>query len=73
MPQSKRWSKVEVSYKMKQLTEEQFNLAINELMIESEDPTNPNLEHNAYNWGLAHALLLFSGGDVKAIKELQPK
>lgn len=64
---------MEVSYKMKQLTEEQFNTAINELMIVPEDAANPNLEHNAYNWGLAHALLLFSGGDVKAIKELQPK
>jgi hypothetical protein len=58
---------------MKQLSEEQFNIAINQLMIEPEDATNPHPEHNAYNWGLAHALLIYSGGDPKAIKELQPK
>ena len=42
-------------------------------MIEPEDAENPHPEHNAYNWGLAHALLIYSGGDPKAIKELQPK
>lgn len=58
---------------MKRLTRRQFDLAIAELMVESPDPMNPNPEHNAYNWGLVHAMLVFSGGDVKAIKELQPK
>jgi len=58
---------------MKQLTRREFDLAIAELMIESPDPMNPHLEHNAYNWGLAHAMLVYSGGDVEAIKALQPK
>jgi hypothetical protein len=58
---------------MKRLTEEQFHISINELMIEPEDAENPHPEHNAYNWGLAHALLVYSGGDPKTIKELQPK
>jgi len=42
-------------------------------MIESEDPMNPNPEHNAYNWGLAHASLILFGADPKLIKDLQPK
>lgn len=55
------------------LTEQEFSKRIAELMIELPDPMNPNLEHNAYNWGLAHAQLIFQGGSVKAIKDLQPK
>jgi len=55
------------------LTQQEFAQGIASLMIESPDPENPNLEHNAYNWGLAHADLLFNGGDVEAIKGMQPK
>ncbi len=50
-----------------------FSEAISELLVESEDSENPNLEHNAYNWGLAHADLLLRGFTVEAIKEMQPK
>ena len=50
-----------------------FDKAIVELMIESPDPMRPHPEHNAYNWGLAHAMLVYSGGSVEAIKKMQPK
>jgi hypothetical protein len=52
---------------------EEFDKAISELMIESPDSENPDLQHNAYNWGLAHAMLVYSGGSVEAIKATQPK
>lgn len=58
---------------MKQLTEQEFAEGIAGLMVESPNPEQPNLEHNAYNWGLAHAGLLFSGASVEAIKGMQPK
>ena len=58
---------------MKQLTEQEFARGIADLMVESPDPEHPNLEHNAYNWGLAHANLLFNGVTVDTIKEMQPK
>jgi hypothetical protein len=50
----------------------EFSRRIGELMIESEDSANPNVEHNAYNWGLAHADLLLRGVTVESIKEMQP-
>lgn len=50
-----------------------FDKAIVELMIESPDPMRPHLEHNAYNWGLAHAALLFKGVTVESLKKMQPK
>ena len=50
-----------------------FDKAIVELMIESPDPKHPNLEHNAYNWGLVHAALLFKGVTIDSIKRMQPK
>jgi hypothetical protein len=55
------------------LTEQEFAEGIAGLMIESPDLKNPNLEHNAYNWGLAHAGLLFNGVEVEVIKGMQPK
>jgi hypothetical protein len=59
--------------KLKVINKRKFYENIADLMIESEDPMSPNAEHNAYNWGLSHASLIFSGADPKAIKELQPK
>jgi hypothetical protein len=50
------------------LTEQEIAERIAALMIESSDP-----EHNAYNWGLAHASLIFQGANVEAIRALQPK
>ena len=50
-----------------------FSKAIGELLVESEDPEDPNLEHNAYNWGLAHADLLLRGVTVESIQEMQPQ
>jgi hypothetical protein len=47
-----------------QIDMNKVELDIANLMIESD-----NQEDNAYNWGLAHAVLLFNGGDVGAIKE----
>jgi hypothetical protein len=59
--------------KLKVINKYKIDANITDLMIESEDPMNPNPEHNAYNWGLAHAQLILSGADPKVIKELQPK
>ena len=64
---------MEVRQKMTQRTKEEFDVAIAELLIEPEDPANPHLEHNAYNWGLAHAGLVLDGWDIEAIRNLQPK
>ena len=66
---------MEVRQKMTQskLTEQKFAEGVAALMVESPDPENPNLEHNAYNWGLAHAGLLFNGVKVEVIKGMQPK
>jgi hypothetical protein len=58
---------------MAQLTEQEIAERIVELMIESPDPLNPNPEHNAYNWGLAHAQLVINGGSVEAIKKARPQ
>jgi hypothetical protein len=52
---------------------QEFAEAIVDLMVESPDPENPNLEHNAYNWGLAHAEMVFNGADIETIKKMQPK
>lgn len=59
--------------KLKVINTDKISTNITDLMIESEDPMNPNPEHNAYNWGLAHASLILFGGDPKLIKDLQPK
>jgi hypothetical protein len=48
---------------------DKFSAGISNLLVESEDSVNPNPEHNAYNWGLAHANLLLSGATVESIKE----
>ena len=55
------------------LSQQEFAKAIADLIVESPNPENPNPEHNAYNWGLAHAELLFNGVTVEAIREMQPK
>ena len=75
MPQSKRWSKVEVRQTVtySKLSMQEFAEAIVDLMVESPDPEKPNLEHNAYNWGLAHAEMVFNGADIETIKKMQPK
>jgi hypothetical protein len=54
-------------------TRDEIARKIAAVMVESPDPENPNLEHNAYNWGLAHAELLFNGVTVESIKAMQPK
>ena len=59
--------------KLKVINTDKISKNITDLMIESEDPMNPNPEHNAYNWGLAHAQLILAGADPKVIKDLQPK
>jgi len=59
--------------KLKVINKYKIDANIIDLMIESEDPMNPNPEHNAYNWGLAHASLILAGADPKVIKDLQPK
>jgi len=53
------------------LSQQEFAKSIADLMVESPDPENPNLEHNAYNWGLAHAEMIFNGADVDALKNMR--
>ena len=59
--------------KLKVINKYKIDANIIDLMIESEDPMNPNPEHNAYNWGLAHAQLVLAGVDPNLLKDLQPK
>jgi len=53
------------------LSKQEFAEAIADLMIESEDPENPDPQRNGYNWGLAHAEMIFNGADVDAIEGLR--
>ena len=43
---------------------EEAHLKLTELLIESYHP-----EDNAYNTGIAHAILVISGGDVRSIRK----
>lgn len=38
--------------KIKVINEDKFSRTIADLLIESEDASNPHPEHNAYNYGL---------------------
>ena len=67
MPQSKRWSKVEVRQTM--MNEKKFAEAIAELMIDSLDPENPDPQSNGYNWGLVDAERVLRGVPLDVIKE----
>ena len=73
MPQSKRWSKVEVRQTVtySKLSKQEFAEAIVDLMVESLVPENPDPQSNGYNWGLAHAEMIFNGADLDAIKGLR--
>ena len=44
---------------------EQIRADITNLMIDDSD----NQEDNAYNWGLAHAMLVMDGIDVASVKQ----
>ena len=55
------------------LTQQEFAEKIAELMIDSTDPLNPDPQTNSYNWGLAHAEMIFNGADVESIKKMQRK
>jgi hypothetical protein len=57
----------------KAITRDEFARKIADVMIESPDAENPNPQDNGYNWGLAHAELLFSGVEVDTIKEMQSR
>jgi len=58
---------------MIKITEQSLAQTIADLLVESEDPVNPNLEHNAYNWGLIDAERAIRGVSVDIIKEGRPK
>jgi len=58
---------------MIKITEESLARTIADLLVESKDPANPNLEHNAYNWGLIDAERAIRGVSVDIIKEGRPK
>jgi hypothetical protein len=57
----------------KAITRNEFARKIADVMVESPDSENPDPQDNAYNWGLAHAELLFSGVEVDTIKEMQSR
>jgi hypothetical protein len=52
------------------LTKDKIYFRIMELMIDKENEVTeyPDEMINAYNWGLAHASMIVSGGQVDAIK-----
>jgi len=53
------------------LTEQEFAERVTQLLIESPDPMNPDPQSNGYNWGLAHAKMIFNGADVDALKNMR--
>ena len=55
------------------LTKNKIHSRLIELMIDKETEVTeyPDEMINAYNWGLAHANMIVSGGQVDAIKELR--
>ena len=57
----------------KNLTRDEFAKKIADVMVEPLDAENPDPQDNGYNWGLAHAELLFAGVEVETIKEMQSK
>lgn len=59
--------------KIKVINEHKFSRTIADLLIESEDASNPHPEHNAYNYGLIDAQRALSGVSVDVIKETRPK
>ena len=56
-----------------QVNQNKFSKIIAELLIESEDPENPDPQYNAYNWGLAHAEMALRGVPIDVIKKLQKR
>ena len=52
---------------------EEFANKIAEIMVVPLDAENPDPQDNGYNWGLAHAELLFAGVEVDTIKEMQSR
>jgi hypothetical protein len=58
---------------MIKITEQSLARTIADLLVKSEDSANPNLEHNAYNWGLIDAERAIRGVSVDIIKEGRPK
>jgi hypothetical protein len=59
--------------KYKLVNTDKFSHEISWLLIDSEDPENPNPENNAYNWGLVHAQMLLNGVTFEAIKKMQSR
>jgi hypothetical protein len=57
----------------KGITRHEFAKKIADAMVEPLDADNPDPQDNGYNWGLAHAELLFAGVEVETIKEMQSK
>jgi hypothetical protein len=59
--------------KIKVINEDKFSRTIADLLIESEDASNPHPEHNAYNYGLMDAERALRGVSVNVIRETRPK
>ena len=55
------------------MNEQKFAKIIADLLIESEDPENPNPVFNAYNWGLIDAQRALHGVAIEVIKQNRPK
>jgi hypothetical protein len=58
---------------MNQINEQKFAKIIADLLVESEDPENPNPVFNAYNWGLIDAQRALHGVSIEVIKQNRPK
>jgi hypothetical protein len=52
-------------------TRDEIARKIGDLMIEPLDPENPDPQSNGYNWGLAHAEMIFAGANVEGIKQMR--
>jgi hypothetical protein len=55
--------------KLRLIDEHKFSRKISDLLIESEDNSNPDKVTNAYNWGLVAAEMVLKGVPVKSVKE----
>jgi hypothetical protein len=58
---------------MIKITEQKFAEIIADLLVESEDPENPNPVFNAYNWGLIDAQRVLQGVSIDVVKKNRPK
>lgn len=54
--------------RLRVIDEHKFARKIADLLVDSEDNSNPNPENNAYNWGLINAERALRGVSVRTIR-----